>query len=150
MIKRTRKVILSLALVTGTVLAAFNAVAAPRLPNPILYLLRTEPYTQGGKQFIKYRLDVLNKDVYPAEMFTPAPQLPPCGENTKASRTWVDIYDQGGKRLNGFCALAKPSDLGELWFGLPEDVTPPSYIYIELNDRETKTVYKSNLADTTQ
>ena len=74
--------------------------------------------------------------------------LPPCGNNTKAARTWVDFYDQSGKRLNGFCALSKPADLGSIWFALEAGTVPPSWVYIELNDRQTNTKYKSNLADT--
>jgi len=119
------------------------------LPNPVLYLIGTEAYQAGGKQFIRYEYDVLNKDSYPAEMFAAAPALPPCGANTKASRTWVDIFDQRGKRLYGFCALSKPSDLSKLWFALEPGAVPPSYVYIEMNDRQTNTKYKSNLADTT-
>ncbi len=91
-------------------LATQSVASAPALPNPVLYLTGTQPFQQGGKQFIRYQFDVLNKDSYPAEMFAAAPALPPCGANTKSSRTWVDIYDQSGKRLYGFCALAKPSD----------------------------------------
>jgi hypothetical protein len=130
-------------------LASQKVASAPPLPNPVLYLTGTEPFQQGGKQFVRYHFDVLNKDDYPAAMFASAPALPSCGSNTKASRTWVDIYDQRGKRLYGFCALGKPSDLGQIWFALAEDVIPPSYVYIELNDRQTNTKYKSNLADTT-
>jgi hypothetical protein len=118
-------------------------------PKPILYLLRQEPYTAGGKNWIRYRYDVLNKADYPAAMFAAAPGLPPCGKNTNASRTWVDFFDAAGKRLYGFCALSKPDDLGKIWFALEEGVIPPSYVYIELNDRQTNTKYKSNLADTT-
>jgi hypothetical protein len=92
---------------------------------------------------------VLNKADYPAAMFAAAPGLPPCGSNTNASRTWVDFFDLNGKRLYGFCALSKPDDLGKLWFAMEEGVIPPSYVYIELNDRQTNTKYKSNLADTT-
>ncbi len=121
----------------------------PVLPNPILYLTSIEFYSTGGKDFIRYQYDVLNKDAYPDTMFAPAPALPPCGKNTKASRTWVDIFDSRGKRLYGFCALGKAADLGKIWFALEDGVIPPSYIYIELNDRETNTKYKSNLADTT-
>jgi hypothetical protein len=118
-------------------------------PKPILYLLRTEPYTAGGKNWIRYRYDVANKADYPAVMFAAAPGLPPCGSNTNASRTWVDFFDNTGKRLYGFCALSKPDDLGKIWFAMEEGVIPPSYVYIELNDRQTNTKYKSNLADTT-
>jgi hypothetical protein len=130
--------------------ASQTVATAPVIPNPVLYLMGTEAVQQGGKQFIRYKYDVLNKDQYPAEMFAAAPKLPPCGANTKASRTWVDIFDQRGKRLYGFCALTKPSDLNQLWFALEEGVVPPSYVYIEMNDRQTNTKYKSNLAETSE
>jgi hypothetical protein len=125
------------------------STAPPVLPNPVLYLMGTESYHANGKDFIRYRYDVLNKGDYPADFFAAAPALPPCGINTKASRTWVDFFDSRGKRLYGFCALSKPADLGTIWFALEEGVVPPSYVYIEMNDRQTNTKYKSNLADTT-
>ena len=134
-------------LLTVTV-GSITVQAKPVLPNPVLYLTGTEAYSTGGKNFIRYHYDVLNKTDYPAELFAAAPALPPCGLNTKSSRTWVEIYDQSGKRLYGFCALSKPADLGSIWFAMEVDVIPPSYIYIELNDRQTNTKYKSNLADT--
>ena len=118
-------------------------------PKPVLYMLEQQPYTANGKNWIRYRYDVLNKADYPAAMFAAAPSLPPCGSNTNAARTWVDFFDSTGKRLYGFCALSKPADLGKIWFALEEGVIPPSYVYIELNDRQTNTKYKSNLADTT-
>lgn len=130
-------------------MATQTVVSAPPIPNPVLYLMVTESFEASGKQWIRYRYDVLNKADYPAELFAAAPALPPCGNNTKASRTWVDVYDQRGKRLQGFCAFGKPSDLGLIWFALEEDVIPPSWVYIELTDRQTNTKYKSNLADTT-
>jgi hypothetical protein len=82
-------------------------------------------------------------------MFAAAPNLPACGNNTNSSRTWVDFFDSAGHRIYGFCALGKPDDLGKIWFAMEEGVVPPSYVYIELNDRQTNTKYKSNLADTT-
>jgi hypothetical protein len=129
--------------------ATTSVASAPLLPNPILFMTGTESYKTDDKQWVRYRFDVLNKADYPAAMFAAAPALPPCGKNTKSSRTWVDIYDQGGKRLYGFCALSKPEDLGSIWFALEVGVVPPSYVYIEMTDRQTNTKYKSNLADTT-
>lgn len=122
----------------------------PPLPNPVLYMTSTEIFQSGRKQMVRYRYDVFNKDAYPADFFAASPTLPPCGTNTKAARTWVDIYDQTGKRLNGFCALAKPADLSSIWFAIEEGVVPPSWIYIEMTDRLTNTKYKSNLAETTE
>ena len=120
------------------------------LPNPILYLTGYELYEAGGKQWRRYQYAVENFAAYPDEMFAPAPDLPPCGKNTKSSRTWVDIYQQDGKRLYGFCAFGKSKDLNSLWFSLEPDALPPSWVYVELTDRKTNTKYKSNLAETTQ
>jgi hypothetical protein len=119
------------------------------LPNPVLYFSSLEHFTSGGKSMVRYKFNVMNSAEYPNDMFAAAPNLPPCGQNTKAARTWVDLYDQSGKRLYGFCALAKSDDLNGIWFALEETAVPPSWVYIELNDRATNTKNKSNLADTT-
>lgn len=126
---------------------AAPARAAP--PNPVLYLTDLEYYASGGKNWVRYRYDVLNKDQYTADMFVSAPALPPCGANTKASRSWVDFFDSRGKRLYGFCALESRAGLGKIWFAGEVGVVPPSYVYIEINDRQTNTKYRSNLAETT-
>lgn len=127
-------------------LGATPARAVP--PNPVLYLTGTEFYTVSGQNFIRYRYDVFNKAAYPADMFAAAPALPPCGNNHNSARSWVDFFDQSGHRLYGFCALGNPNDLGQIWFSTPEGQIPPSYIYIEITDRQTNTKYRSNLADT--
>ena len=148
MAHKSLKAILLVLGLTSVLAATRGVAAAPVLPNPVLYLVGTEAYQANGKTFIRYKYDVFNKDAYPADMFAAAPNLPPCGKNTKASRTWVDFFDSRGARLYGFCALGKPADLGSIWFGLEQGVVPPSYVYIEMNDRQTNTKYKSNLADT--
>jgi hypothetical protein len=145
-------------MLAATLLLAMMASSSPsravatqsRLPNPVLYYTGAPEYfTKGGQDFIRYTYNVDNSSAYPDEMFAPAPTLPPCGTNAKASRTWVDILDSRGKRIYGFCALGKASSLNGIWFALPADEIPPSYVYIEMTDRQTNTKYKSNLADTT-
>lgn len=126
-----------------------STASTPPPPNPVLVYIGQEPYQANGKNWVRYKYFVFNKAEYPNTMFAASPNLPPCGKNTKASRTWVDIYDQNGKRLYGFCALGSNNDLDKLWFALEEGVLPPSWIYIEMNDRQTSTKYKSNLAPTT-
>jgi hypothetical protein len=123
--------------------------AALVLPNPVLVFTGQEFFAANGKQWTRYKFEVDNRMVYPNELFAAAPELPPCGNNTKASRTWVDLYDQSGKRLYGFCALGNHDGLTQLWFVLESDVVPPSWIYLEMTDRKTNTKYKSNLAETT-
>ena len=146
--KRIVMLLSTMLLITVASNTALRAVPQPVLPNPVLYLTGTEVYSANGKTWVRYQYDVLNKDQYPDAMFAAAPGLPPCGLNTKSSRTWVDFFDSRGKRLYGFCALGKAANLGGIWFALEDGVVPPSYVYIEMNDRQTNTKYKSNLADT--
>jgi hypothetical protein len=132
------------------ILAAQAPAPAPAPPNPVLYLTGVEPYSTPSGSFLRYRYDVLNKSAYPAAMFAAAPALPPCGSNANSARTWVDVFNgRTNQRLYGFCALGSPDQLGSIWFALPEGQVPPSYVYIELIDRQSGTRYRSNLADTT-
>lgn len=132
----------------GSALVSAGQVA-PRPPNPILFFIGQEPYQAAGKSYVRYKYGVFNAEAFPDAMFAAAPDLPPCGTNTRASRSWIDVFDSSGKRLYGFCALGSNRDLGKIWFALEEGVIPPSYVYIEVNDRQAQTKYKSNLADTT-
>jgi hypothetical protein len=139
----------TLILLTSVAGNSFSTTQTRVQPNPILVFSGPEFYKVGGKDFTRYTYFVENSDEFPNELFAAAPTLPPCGVNTKASRSWVDFYDSSGKRLHGFCALSKASDLNKIWFALERNEIPPSYVYIEVNDRQTNTKYKSNLADTT-
>jgi len=139
----------SLMLTMAVSVAAQTAQATP-LPNPVLYFLAPEHFSTNGKDFVRYKFAVDNSTVYPDSLFAAAPDLPPCGSNTNSSRTWVDIFDSRGKRLHGFCALGKSSNLNGIWFAVEQDVVPPSYVYIEMTDRQTNKKYKSNLSDTVQ
>lgn len=146
-----KKITILLASLVLTMLAADSvSTASPPLPNPVLIFMGPEYYETGGKEWTRYRYLVTNLDQYPNELFAAAPDLPPCGKNASSSRTWVDVYDQSGKRLYGFCALGNRNGLGTLWFALERDVIPPSWIYVEMNDRKTNTKYKSNLTETTE
>lgn len=141
---------LRIALFAAAALYAGSATPAAAEPNPILYLTGLEYYTVNGQNFVRYRYDVFNKDQYPAAMFAAAPNLPPCGNNANASRSWVDFFEnRTNRRIYGFCALGSPANLGQIWFALPEGQIPPSYVYIKITDRQTNTIYQSNLADTT-
>ena len=156
-LKRSAVVVASLMLLG---LATHSALTAPPqgklmlqakpLPMPQLMFLGQEPFQSGGKELIRYKYKVTNASDYPNEMFAAAPDLPPCGQNTKSARTWVEVYDQSGKRLNTFCAFGKSDDLGQLWFAMESGTVPPSWVYVEMTDRKTNTKYKSNLAETTE
>ncbi|NJM14657.1 MAG: hypothetical protein HC896_04090 [Bacteroidales bacterium] len=114
------------------------------LPNPKLALEGVEDYQVSGNKFVRFKLNVTNFASYPDYLFDEAPDLPACGVNTNASRTWVDIYDQDDKRLYGFCALGQASDLNDIWFAVPFDQWPPKTVYIVITDRRCDKSYTSN------
>ena len=127
-----------------------SSSAAPRSPStplkPVLHFAGASVYDAAGKQWVRHRYVVRNWARFPADLFRAAPDLPPCGRNANAARTWVDLYESSGKRLYGFCALGKPADLQCLWFATELDAPPPETIYIVLNDRQTGKSYRSNIA----
>ncbi|HEC16867.1 MAG TPA: PASTA domain-containing protein [Sedimenticola sp.] len=112
---------------------------------PLLGFAGTEDYEANGRLWTRYRIPVTNWADFPPELFQAAPDLPPCGLNDNASRTWVDIYNGAtGARIYGFCALGAPSDLQRLWFAVERGGAPPAGVYIELHDRRTGSRYRSN------
>lgn len=121
----------------------------PDLPNPNLAFVGTEDYIgSDGNPYTRYRLTVTNWSIYPNELFESSPDLPPCGLNPNASRTWVYIYNaDNSSHIYGFCALNSPEGLAGIWFGLPQGSTPPAGVYITLTDRRCNITYTSNIAD---
>ena len=100
---------------------------------------------EDGRVYFK----VNNWCYYKKDLFRPSPELEPCGLNTTASRTWVDIYNGvTNDYRHGFCGLASRDDLKSgLWF-YPYNGTPvidsSGVIYITFMDRACNKTYKSN------
>jgi hypothetical protein len=102
--------------------------ACPGLATPLVVVDTT---TLPGA----YHLAVTNAVAYPDRLFEQSPDLPPCGLNPRASRTWIDILDARGPRLYGYCAIMAASELQTqifLPFVLASDATA---IVLELHDR---------------
>jgi hypothetical protein len=91
----------------------------------------------------QYTFEIVNRADFPDELFTASPDLPPCGKNTNASRTWINIYDGNRKRIYGFCAIKNNGELALISFNLQVNETPPDKVYIDMVDRRTGTIYKS-------
>lgn len=115
----------------------------PALPTPQLEITGQEVTEVRGTTWLRYKLRVANWQAYGDERFAPAPDLPPCGLNTNASRTWVNIFDSNNQRIYGFCALGKASDLENLWVAT-QPTAPLQGIYIELVDRRANLSARSN------
>lgn len=106
--------------------------AAQPFPPPILKYVGQYPDLGG---LIHVDLTVVNWNAYSPVLFVPSPNLPPCGLNPAASRTWVDIYNvRTGRRIYGFCSLGAPFDLTRLWFATSA-AQKPRAVYITFTDR---------------
>ncbi|MDX6303151.1 MAG: hypothetical protein QOI77_120 [Blastocatellia bacterium] len=123
-----------------------RGVAAQPLPAPQVVFGGTEDYEAQGKQWTKYRLALLNRSNYANELFAPAPDLAPCGDNKNSARTWVDIYNrQSRQQIYRFCALQGAKDLGYLWFAIEKGTPPPESVYLTITDRRANTRATSNV-----
>ena len=121
----------------------------PDLPSPDLIVTGREDYSIDGQEYTWYWLSVTNWDEFPDELFEAAPDLPPCGQNPEAARTWVDIYEEDDTYRYGFCGWGMTNEfLQNLCFYVPKEETPPAYVYITLWDRRCDITYTSNLAGT--
>ena len=123
---------------SGTLQVGFQCF--PNLPQPQLGLLGVED--RGSFRYVN--LTVSNRADLPAELFRISPDLPPCGLNQSASRTWVDIYVDG-QRVYGFCALGAPENLNGIWFATSTTGPALSRVYITLTDRRCNRVYQSTV-----
>lgn len=130
--------------VTELEFVASPAQCYPDLPSPQLVFEGTYEYVgSDGMTYISYDFDVPNWAAYPADLFEPAPDLPPCGLSTGASRTWVGIYDTAGAWIYGFCGFNDPANLPLVWFGRRCEIAPDS-VYIRIMDRRCDINYQSN------
>lgn len=96
-------------------------------------------------QWVRYKFTVTNRASYSNVLFAASPSLPPCGNNTSASRTWLTIFDSTGKRLYGYCALSNNSNMATLQFAVKLGDPQPKGFSITLNDRLCSRTVKSNV-----
>jgi len=123
---------------------AFSQVpCGPVMPKPKLGFLSKN--VDGG--FMRYWFTVTNRAQYPNILFAASPNLPPCGLNNNASRTWLDIFNGGnGQRIYGYCALSSNTQMGRLSFAVPLTAPQPKSFFITLTDRKCNAKVKSNVA----
>jgi len=130
------------ALFAGLVLAVstFAAEAQPLPPPIIKYHGQSPPF---GLIYVYF--GAANWSAYNPVFFTPAPQLPPCGNNPGSSRAWIQIYNaQTNKYIYGFCSLTAPIQFERIWFATPASLKP-KFVYVIIRDRLTNRAAKSNV-----
>ncbi len=118
-------------------------VATPE--TPVLEFLGTEDYVAGGNNYVRYKLSITNRSIFPEDLFFLNSDLPPCGSNYNSSRTWVKIYNtEDGSYIYGYCAFTSPEQLSQIPFAVIQGGTPPAEVYVELQDRLESIIYTSN------
>jgi hypothetical protein len=124
---------------SALVLSSLFSTQAMAVPVPQIKHLNS--VNEGS--FTRHYFQVENWQQFPEYLFSPAPQLPPCGLNRNASRTWVDIYNaQTSQRLYGFCAFNSPEYLQGLWVAQRDEGC--LVIKIIMTDRQLNRRYHSN------
>lgn len=115
------------------------------LPKPVISYIESESVTDtNGKKVTRHYFSIDNWEDYSTSLFTSAPDLPACGENTNATRTWVSIYDQNGTYIYNYCVLGKPEYLSRLWFPVVEGEPVPDSFSVVIEDRRCKKTSRSD------
>jgi hypothetical protein len=126
-----------------------ETAAVTGLPKPVLAFESREARDVGGVPHVEVRLGVTNWAAFSPDFFAPAPDLPPCGANQRAARTWVDVHDADtGARLYGFGNLISPADLASLRVFIPASRPVPARVHVRLTDRRSTVVSTSNAVAT--
>ncbi|MDI1243572.1 MAG: hypothetical protein PSX80_16805 [bacterium] len=126
------------------ILALSIAALGQSLPKPKLKLVSVSDGTNNGYAVKVYVIEVVNRTDILDEFFIAAPVLPPCGNNTNAARTWINLYDDRSVRIYGWCAIKSNSELASLGFMIRASDTQPKKIFIDLVDRFEGIILRSN------
>jgi len=122
----------------------------PHLLSPDLIYTGNKVAYRGadGNAYNHYKLSIQNCISFPVELFTLSSDLPPCGLNQKASRTWVNINNsETDEHIYGYCGFTKPCDASELLLPVPFSDTIPFGVYVKYIDRKCELEYVSNVIE---
>lgn len=111
----------------------------PNLPDPVLLF---EGRSIAGDFQLRWDFAIENWQEFPPELFLSAPELPPCGRNEGAPRSFIRFVTSEGEVLAEKCTVTSPDQLQDI--GFIADLTRPTRIYFELYDRQCDVVYRSN------
>ena len=136
-----RRFAILVVLVVATSLIAQPICNTPPLPVPKIQFLAKN--VSGG--FIHYWFTVSNRDLYDDALFVKSPQLPPCGANLAASRTWVLIFKNNAVPVSGYCAISSHTQLARLSFAVKATDPQPHSFFIRMRDRRCNRTVQSNM-----
>lgn len=126
------------------IVALSVAALGQNLPKPKLKLAGVADGVNNGSAVKVYEIEVVNRADISDEFFIAAPVLPPCGNNTNASRTWINLYDERDVRIHGWCTIRSNGELAGLRFMILASDQQPKKLFIDLVDRAEGRVLRSN------
>jgi hypothetical protein len=116
------------------------------LPAPELDYLGREPSGDPGVPDALW-VEMTNFGDYDFALFAEAPDLPPCGENPRAARTWIELHldeTPNHSYCGPFASPPLPDTRMLAVFHDPSD-PPPTVITVELWDRATDRRVEANI-----
>jgi hypothetical protein len=136
-----RKLLVPCLFVTFAVASTAYAQCATPIPKPFLNYLGA---TEGNPGYLDAGFFVGNNVQYDNSLFAASPELPACGLNKSASRTYVEVYTDTGAFIYGYCALSKSTQLQKLTFPLKKSNMMPKGFFIRMRDRKCNKLVQSN------
>lgn len=103
-----------------------------KLPVPEVKITGRENFTYDNVNFTRYKLTVTNRSSFSDKLFVAAPGLDPCGLNTAASRTWLELY-VSGHHVYGYCNFSSNEDMREFTLSVPRKTV--GSVVVEIFDR---------------
>lgn len=117
------------------------------LPKAELAFVRSFDEVFRGYEMRNYFFEIVNRDEFSDDLFVRTDELPPCGANPRASRTWMDFFDGDGNRIYGHCVINGKKQLAFIGFGRTKGQAVPKSIYVEFHDRVTSQTVRSNVVE---
>lgn len=135
-----KRLLISALLVFATATASAQC-NTPAFPTPLIkYLGATDE-----PQVIRFWFGVVNFAQYDNTLFVKSPNLPACGANTSASRTWLYIFNgNGGAAIYGYCGLSQNLQMQKLNFAVKKGTPMPKSFFIRMTDRKCNRTVQSN------
>ena len=95
---------------------------------------------------MRFEIAVKNWADYPDVLFTPMPDLPPCGFNAAPTRMQVIVWSDDGRQLFTYCSVPHRRILQRLRVMLrARGRATRQRVYVTIEDRFTQLTWKSNV-----
>jgi hypothetical protein len=132
-------------IVTALLFVAAAAIAAPTCNTPLLPKpdLNYQGATNGVSGYWDEWIGINNAVSFDNALFAASPNLPACGLNKSASRTWIQVFTDTGTPIQGWCAISSNTQLKKLGFPWKSSAPKPKGIYIRITDRLCNRVVQS-------